>query len=244
MEPFVKILYSECSDFKIQAGDTIPLGLANSMFEHQDVVCEEKHVVENVVYEIVYFVDNDTRTCMCSQNLGDGDGSVINHLRKNAIEVLGILKNPDVKDKRVNNKNPFFILQNSYENMLQHTLPELEIYCIAYKTHDLIESYGVDNCDLVLMSDTSSIIDFVKSSPGEFLDMLDKVIEKNPDNLGLIFSVEAVISKTEQWVQYVEHKDGDKDKIADILKEASKRATLINSKSVFYGVEPPEIDIQ
>lgn len=243
MEPSVKILYSESDNLNIQPGAVMSLGIANSLFEQQDIECEENQVIENVVYEISCFTEDDTRTYCCSQNLGDGDGSVINHLRKNAIEVLETLKGSRFKGSNINNKNPISILQTSYENMLRYILPELEVYCIAYKAHDVIESYNVDNCDKLLLSDVPFLMSAIKTSSDAFIESLERVVEKNPDNTSLISSIEVIIIKTEQYLRLVNNQENYKDSIIDVLKEATKRATVINSNSSLYYYDAPEPNV-
>ncbi len=241
MEPVVKIQYSESKNPEIQCGQVLALGDANSLFDTLDTYCEEQNIIENILYEITYTVNDCNRTYLCSQNLGDGDGSVINHLRKNAIEALEMLEDSGVGTKKDVGKDTFSILQGSYKNMLQYVLPELEAYCVAYKVFDVISSYGVDNCNPALWGDVSSLTLIVKNTPEQLISMLDEVIEKNPDDTGLISSVEVAINKAEQYVAFVSNKENDKESVIDLLREATKRATAINSNSVFYGMEAPEL---
>lgn len=242
MEPIVKILYSESDNSQVQSGCVLALGDANSLFEELDVLCEEYNTIENIVYEISCTVNDKERNYVCSQNLGDGDGSAINHLRKNAIEVLELLETSNIKKSKSEGKDTFSILQNSYKNMIQYILPELEAYCIAYKAFDVVSSFGVDNCCADLRGNLDSLMLLVKGSPQGFIAMLEEIIEKNPDNLSLISSVEVVIDKTEQYIRFVSNKEGNKASVIDLLREATKRATVINSNSVLYGMEPYPMD--
>lgn len=239
MEPFIKILYSECDDPTFRAGNIMSLGDANSLFEQKDYMCAENKVVENIVYEISYTVNDEIRTYCCSQNLGGGEGSVINYLRKETIGALEALYSFSVPGSTTSSKNPFGVIRRACKNMLDFVLPELEAYCLAYRANEIISSFFVDNCNPRLQEGTDKLIGLVKSEPLEFIKMLEEVIVTNPDNTGMIFSVEGLIDKTERYMHFVSHKDEENDKLVDILKEASERATAINSKSIFYGIEPP-----
>lgn len=238
MEPFVKILYSECDAPEFRDGGIVSLGNANSLFEQRDFLCAENQTIENVVYEISYEVDSEMRTYCCSQNLGDGDGSVINHLRRETIDALEALDVFPVGDA-VSAKSPGDILKTACKNMLHVVLPELEAYCLAYRANEIISASFVDNCHPRLLEATDEIIALVKSEPAVFIQMLEDVIATNPDNTGLIFAVENLIDKTEKFMHFVCQKDGEKGELVHILKEATQRASVINKKSIFYDMEPP-----
>lgn len=241
MEPSVKVLYSESNHIKLQPGSVMSLGAANSLFEQRDFECSEQKTAENLVYEISYYVNNELRTYCCSQNLGDGEGSVINHLRKSTIEQLEILDAscPPVVSSAGVSKTPFSILRVSCNNMLQLVLPQLEAYCLAYKTVDIIESYDVKNAHSSLQNGLSATLSLIQREPDVFLTMLDDVISKNPENVSLISAVETVIDKTERYVSLLEKKDGSSKDLVEILKQATRRATLINENSVLNYAPPP-----
>lgn len=244
MEPFVKILYSESNDAQLQTGSILSLGYANITFEQRDYSCAVGKHIENLVYEVNYMADGEVRKYFCSQNLGDGHGSVINHLRKETLDALECLKLINRSKATNQSKNPFGILWTSCENMLHIVLPELEAYCLAYRIFELVASYHLDNCHSRLQEDLESIISLIKEDTSGFIEMLDEIIIKNPDDTSLIFAVETLIDKTERYKSFVEQKDGEKDNLVDILKDATQRSATINSKSIFYDLEPPPQQVE
>ena len=119
----------------------------------------------------------------------------------------------------------------------QFFMTRIRLYCVAYRIFDVVSSYEVDNCCEELMGDLESLLLLVKGSPRELVSMLEEIVEKNPDNTSLISSVEVVISKTEQYISFIDNKEGDKGSVIDLLREATKKATAINANSVFYKME-------
>lgn len=239
MEPFVKILYSESNDSQLQTGSILSLGCANITFEQRDYSCAACNHIENLVYEVNYVVDGELRKYFCSQNLGDGQGAVINHLRKETLDALECLKLINRSTATNQSKNPFGILWTSCENMLHIVLPELEAYCLAYRIFELVSSYRLDNCHPRLQGDLESIISLVKEDASGFMGMLNEIIINNPDDTSLIFAVETLIDKTAIYKSFIEQKDNEKDNLVDILKDATQRSATINSKSIFYDLVPP-----
>ncbi len=240
MEPTVKVLYSESTIPDLKTGSAMSLGVANSLFEIRDVECAECNRIESVTYEIKYMADDGVRTCCCVQSLGNGEGSVINHIRNLTIENMNAFKAFNVRND-VMFKNPFDILRSSCENMLSCVLPELEAYCLAYKAVDIISSYEVDNCHLKLHGDVESIMLLIKNSPKDFIQMFEETILKNPQNTSLIVAIENLIYKTERYVEFLSSRHDNSEGLTQILQEATRKATMINSKSILYGVEPPYI---
>ena len=241
MEPIVKILYSESNIPGLTSGTILSLGAANGLFERRDADCIDNHEVESVTYEIEYSVEDDIRTCCFVQTLGNGAGSVINHIRNVTIESLESFKAVNFRHGDSMAKNPFDILRSSCENMLSFVLPELERYCLAYKAYDIISSYEVDNCHPRLSGDVDSIVQFIQSSPGEFIRLFEDVILKNPQNISLIVAIENLIEKTERYCALLNGVRDNSENLAQIIKDATRKATMINAKSILYGVEPPYI---
>ncbi len=237
MEPSVKIVYSESSLDTIKEGEVIPLGVANRLFEQRDVECEDAGLIENVMYEISYVFDGAPHEYHCSQNLGDGDGSVINHIRIGALEALKMLQLSSSMRSSSVVKSPFSILEKSYDDMLNRVLPELEAYCIAYKTHEILTSYGVDNCNFILLSDVPELSDFVKEQPNNFVLLLEDVIARNPENTSLVSYIETTIIKAQQFSRLCQ-----KTSLEETLKEATQKATVINENSIL-NVEVPKEDV-
>lgn len=241
MEPFIKILYSECDEPKFCSGSILSLGDANSLFEQKDFICSENKIVINIVYEISYAVNSDVRTYCCSQNLGNGEGSVINYLRKETIDALEELNSFGFQESTLVSKkrNPFGVLKKACENMLNVVLPELEAYCLAYRANEIICSCFIEKSDSEQIMSIDEYISLIKKEPFAFIQTLENIILTNPDNTSLIFAIEGLIDKTERYMQFVTQKESENGNLVDILKEASQRATIINSKSIFYDVEPP-----
>lgn len=235
MEPSVKIIYSESSLSLLSVGVALPLGEANRLFEVRDIECQDGKTIENIMYEISYTIDGSPHSYCCSQNLGEGDGSVINHIRLQALDALQTL-NASCQPVFLNgSKNPFLTLQKSYDNMLNRTLPELEAYCIAYKVVDTINSYNINNCNAALLSGINNITSFIKTDTNGFIGMLDEIIAKNIGNTALISSIEVLIINSQRYAQLV-----NKSSLEELLKEATQKATLINPNSVLNCLEPCE----
>jgi hypothetical protein len=154
------------------------------------------------------------------------------------MDVLKVLHESELKNSYISSKSPLSLLQKSYYNMLNYILPELEAYCIAYKVVDVLQAYGVRNCNPELASDISSVTDLIKYSTNKFISLLYDVIEMNPNDTSLIFSIENIIDTTKQYSNFIEKKSDDKESVLKVLKDASIKANIINSRLLPY--EEPE----
>ncbi len=242
MEPSVKILYSESDHLNLQAGTVMSLGEANSFFEYRDVICEDEGVIENVVYEVSYLVNNETYTYCSSQNLGDGEGSVINHLRVNALDILKTLDAERPSERTGSPRNPFSILRNSCENMLNVVLPQLEAYCLAYKTVDVLESFSIKADDGVLQKNIPSIMKFIQDDPPAFVCALNGIISLYRDDISLVSAVETLVYKAERYMELMRYKEGKYKDLVGVLEKATQKAIVINETSILNQEPPPSKD--
>lgn len=130
-KPMVKILYSESDHPVLQRGQILSFEKANRLFEHRDSYCKEVPTTEHVVYEVSYLMNGEVCTCLEYQHLGDGEGSVINHLRINALNTLKTLEMVNVPGQAGDARSPFSIMCTSCESFLSVVLPQLEQLCCA-----------------------------------------------------------------------------------------------------------------
>lgn len=239
MEPSVKIWYSESDHPKLQPGSLMSLGAANSFFEYRDVICEDANTIENVLYEVSYMVNGEVRTHVTSQNLGDGEGSVINHLRISTIDALKAFGNISPNSQSAPSKNPFSIMRTSCHNMLQVILPQLEAYCLAYKVFDLVDSFGLSELDTFVQGGISSIMCLIQNEPDKFVGLLDDICKNNPDDTSLVSAVETLLYKMERYVELTSHPEGQSEDFVEVLQRATQKAIIINEHSILNQEPPP-----
>ena len=240
IEPFIKILYSESPHPKLQMGVEMPLGEANSFFEYRDIVCEENKTVENVIYEVSYLVNGEVCNCLARQYLGDGEGSVINHLRINALNTLKTLEMVSGPGQVYDVRSPFSTMRTSCENLLSVVLPQLEAYCVAYKTADVISSFSIVCCNEIFHEGVPSIMRVVQNDPQAFIGMLNEIIAKHLDDISLVSAVETLIYKTERYHDLIAHKEGDYNDLVGVLEKATQKAIVLNENSILNQEPPPE----
>lgn len=79
-EPMVTIIWSENS--KLRDGETMPLSRANALFEALDAQNKDTPGYDKTKFRIDFTLDGKTETYEGRQDLGDGEGSLIDHIEK------------------------------------------------------------------------------------------------------------------------------------------------------------------